>query len=149
AGAPLRPRHLFAVAGPELVVVPLDAGEPSARASAGVFTHAADLDGLFLVAGPHTVAIYGVGRDPVWVFRVPDLDPLPFRNGRVAVRVGEPDEPAGLSSFVLAGPWLFARLGEHHLITLDLHARRVGWVLGAHGRPGFEPVVFPNCPRFE
>jgi hypothetical protein len=69
--------------------------------------------------------------------------------GQISVTVGEPPEPARLSSLALAGSWLFGRLGEHTLIALDLQTRQVAWLLGAHGQPRYEAIVFPNTPRFE
>jgi hypothetical protein len=129
--------------------VPLGGGEVRHRPAPGRVSHAADCKGGFVAVGPNLVARYASEQDPDWVFRVPELDPLPSRPGLLSVRVGDPAPAASLSSFVLAGSWVFARLGEHHLIGLDLQSRRVAWVLGANGRAGYEPVVWPNSPRFE
>ncbi|MDB5309808.1 MAG: outer rane biosis protein BamB, partial [Gemmataceae bacterium] len=149
AGAVTPPRNVFAATARVLVAVPFDQSDTTTHPAADVFTHAADIPDGFVAAGPFAVAVYGGGRDPVWVFRVPDTDPLPGRVPRPAVRTGESRPPPHLSSFVLAGEWLLTRLGEHHLLALDLKGRRVVWVLGAHGRPRFEPVLFPTAPRFE
>jgi hypothetical protein len=84
----------------------------------------------------------------VWVFRVPVTAPLAAGPLPFALRGGgEPVAPP-MSSFRLAGPWLVARLGEFHLIALDLGAKRVAWVVGAAGRSGYEPWVFASNPRF-
>ncbi|MBN9120865.1 MAG: PQQ-binding-like beta-propeller repeat protein, partial [Planctomycetes bacterium] len=151
AGAAGPPRRLFA-AGPRVVVaVPIDQTAPSEHAAADLFTHAAEVRNGFVTAGPQAVALYGAVREPLWVFRVPATDPLPGgapAAGRFRIRCGcEPTTPH-LSSFVLAGPWLLARVGEHHLIALDLPARRGAWVLRAGGRPGYEPAQFPHAARF-
>jgi outer membrane protein assembly factor BamB len=155
AVAPLRPipgaappKHLFA-AGPRVVVaVPLDRTAETERAAADLFTHAADLGTGFVAAGPFAVALYGAARDPLWVFRVPTTDRLP--DGPPPFRFccgGEPTCPQ-LSAFALAGPWLFARVGEHHLVALDLTARRVAWVLDSDGRAGYASNLFPEGARF-
>jgi outer membrane protein assembly factor BamB len=147
-GAPGPPRNVFVTTGREVLAVPLTTGGHTAHAAAGAFTHAADLAGGFVAAGPHAVALYGPGRDPCWVFRVPDTDPLPDSPGRIPIRSDDMAPVPGLSSFVLAGGWLFARLGEEHLVSLDLEGRRVAWVLGANGRPGFRPYGFGTGPQF-
>src|SRR5205085_1274262 len=121
---------------------------PLTRRGREGFTHAAELPRGFVAAGPYLIAVYDTGNDPVWVFRVPDTDPLPDRPGRLTVRFDRPPGVPELSSFVLAGGWLFARLGDRHLIALDLPGRRVGWVVGTSGRPRFDPAPFPSDPRF-
>ena len=148
AGAACPPKRLFA-AGPHVVLaVPLDRSAGTEHAPADAFTHAADLRDGFVAAGPFAVAVYGPAREALWVFRVPVTECLPDGAPPFRVRCdGEPDRPH-LSSFVLAGPWLLARIGEHHLIALDLDARRVAWVLGATGRAGYEPAQFPGAARF-
>lgn len=140
--------HLFAADPARLFAVPLAGGAPRPCPAADRFTHAADLRAGFVAAGPFAVAVYGAGVDPEWVFRVPDTDPLPDSPGRVSFRTGEPDPLPQLSAFTLAGDWLLARLGDGHLVGLDLAGRRVGWVLGGHGRPRYEPVTFPGVPGF-
>jgi hypothetical protein len=82
------------------------------------------------------------------VFRVPATDPLPARPGEFRVYSDRAPAVSALSSFRLCGARLVARLGEHHLIALDLRGRRVAWVLGAGGAPGYRPVGFPDAPRF-
>jgi hypothetical protein len=144
-----RQRHLFVAGVRELAAFPLAAGVESRHAAAGVYTHAADLGDGFVAAGPDAVAVYGPDREPAWVFRVPETDPLPARAGSRAVRGGEPAPLLHLSSFALAGTRLFARLGDRHLIALDLHGRTVAWVLGTDGRRGFERRQFEFDPRFE
>jgi outer membrane protein assembly factor BamB len=116
----LPPTHLFASAGSQLVKVGVTGGLAPPFHTDDALTHAADFPGGTVTAGPGAVAVYGVGVRPDWVFRVPHTH---------------------LSSFALAGSWLFARIGEHHLVALDLAAKRVAWVLGAHGRSRFEPVA--------
>lgn len=148
-GSALHPKRLFVAAGPELLAVDLRTGETAAFDAPDRFTHAADLPGGFVAVGPGLLAVYGSDRRPGWVFRVPDTDPLPDRPGRAVFRTDVPPSVPPLSSFVLAGTWLFARLGEEHLIGLDLGGKRVGWVLGADGRPRFDPLTLPGGPRFE
>jgi outer membrane protein assembly factor BamB len=156
AVAPLRPipgascpqKRLFA-AGPKLVVaVPLDQTAESEHVAADLFTHAANLRTGFVAAGPFAVAVYGTAREPQWVFRVPTTERLP--DGVPPFRLSCGGEPAcpQLSSFVLAGTWLLARIGDHHLVAIDLSARRVAWVLSSTGRAGYEPNYFPDAPRF-
>jgi outer membrane protein assembly factor BamB len=137
---PLRPLHgakpplaIHVAKGGELLAIRVEDGSQKSFAIAESFTHAADLADGFVLAGPFAVAVYGAGREPVWVFRMPDLDSLP---------------PPELSSFHLAGAWLFARLGERHVIALDLQARVVAWVLGTHGGTRFEPLAFHSAPGF-
>ena len=150
AGATPAPVHAFAASPGAVVAVPLDgSGKVTTRPFADVFTHAADVPGGFVAAGPFAVAVFPAGRAPAWAFRLPDTDPLPARPGEPAFRTGERPPAPHLSSFTLAGAWLLARAGDHHLVALDLTAGRVAWVLGAHGRPRFEPLVFPSAPRFE
>jgi outer membrane protein assembly factor BamB len=143
-----RPAHVFVSAGPDLLAVPFAPAASLTRRGRDGFTHAAELSRGFVAAGPFLVAVYEAGNDPVWVFRVPDTDPLPDRPGRLRVRFDRPSAVPALSSFVLAGGWLFARLGDRHLIALDLPGRRVGWVVGTSGRPRFDPHPFPSDPRF-
>ncbi|HUR54224.1 MAG TPA: PQQ-binding-like beta-propeller repeat protein, partial [Gemmataceae bacterium] len=71
------PKHLFAVAGSELVRVALKGGALQAVRTDDALTHAADLAGGFVAAGPRSVAVYGEGAQPDWVFRVPEIDPIP------------------------------------------------------------------------
>lgn len=125
-GAP-PPKHLFASTGGRLLKVGVSNGRVAEVDTADGLTHAADFAGGVVAAGPGAVAVYADGPMPEWVFRT----------------------RSSLSSFALAGSWLFARVGEHHLVALDLVAKRVAWVLGAHGRSRYEPVVYPSCPRFE
>ena len=142
------PKHFFAAGMQKIIAIPLDQGAESEHVAADIFTHATDVRDGFVAAGPRAVALYGAARDPVWVFRLPATERLP--NGLAPFRVlTEGAAPAPyLSSFVLSGSWLFARVGEYHLIALDLQARRVVWVLGATGRSGYEALVFATAPRF-
>ena len=148
AGGPCAPKHLFASGPKALLAVPLDQRAEVAFAPADLFTHAADLKGGFVVAGPFAVALYGTAREPLWVFRFPSTERLPDDPGSCRVRCRREAGCGHLSSFVLAGPWLFARVGEYHLIALDLDARRVAWVLNSAGRAGFEAQRFAGAPRF-
>jgi outer membrane protein assembly factor BamB len=148
SGAACPPKRIF-VGGPRVVVgVPLDQGEPGEYAPADLFTHAADLQTGFVAAGPRAVALYGADREPLWVFRIPATDPLPGAESAFRIRCGCELTGPFLSGFVLAGPWLFVRVGEHHLIALDLPARRVAWVLNTSGRSAYEPAQFPGAARF-
>lgn len=142
------PKRLFA-AGPRVVVaVPLDRSAETEHTAADLFTHAADLQTCFVTAGPFAIAVYGMAREPLWVFRVPRTEPLPSSSPTYRVcSDGEPPCPH-LSSFVLAGTWMLARIGEHHLIALDLQARRVAWVLGTSGNARYEPNHFPGEVKF-
>jgi outer membrane protein assembly factor BamB len=144
-----RPRSLFVASVREVLPFPLDGAKESRHAAAGAFTHAADLGEGFVAAGPFTVALYGVGHEPVWTFRVPETDALPERPGNRSFRGGEPIPVPQLSSFVLEGARLYARLGDRHLIAFDLKGQRVAWVLGSQGRQCFRPLQFPSLPRFE
>lgn len=149
-GGACPPKRLFAAGARIVVAVPLDRRAHTEHAAADLFTHAAELRNWFVAAGPHAVALYGTVREPLWVFRVPTTDPLPLPGAadRFRIRCGcEPTTPH-LSSFVMAGPWLLARIGEHHLLALDLPARRVAWVLNTGGRAAYEPAQFPNAVRF-
>lgn len=129
-----RETRAFASGARAGLVVPLDRSEPRPFAPADLFTHAAELGDGFVCAGPFAVALYGDAKDAAWVFRVPV----------------EGGAAPHLSSFALAGQWLFARMGERHLIALDLTARRVAWVLCANGNAGYEPdaLTFPNPVAF-
>ncbi len=142
------PAHLFAAGLRAVVAVPLDQSAGTDYTAADIFTHAADLRGGFVAAGPNAVALYGDRREPLWVFRVPATERLPNGPRPPGVRAGETLLPPYLSSFRLAGPWLFARVGDHHLIALDLDARRVAWVLCATGHSGYESALFASTPRF-
>jgi hypothetical protein len=142
-----RPTRLFATTGSELVAVPAAGGEFVRYAIGDHFTHAAELAEGFVAAGPFAVAVFARGREPEWVFRVPATEPLPAKPGEFRVYSGDPPPRAELSAFRLAGAWLVARLGERHLIALDLRAGRVAWVLGAGGAPAYRPVNFPGVAR--
>jgi outer membrane protein assembly factor BamB len=147
-GGPCPPKRLFA-AGPRVVVaIPLERGAEREYAAPDLFTHGADLRTGIVAAGPHAVALYGTAREPLWVFRVPTTGPLPDAPAPFRFRSDEELPCPHLSSFALAGAWLLARIGEHHLIALDLEARRVAWVLNAGGRAGYEPSPFPGAARF-
>lgn len=130
-----RETRAFASGARAGVAVPFDRSAPRAFVPADLFTHAAELGDGFVCAGPFAVALYGEAKDAAWVFRVPREGDAP---------------PPHLSSFALADRWLFARLGERHLIALDLSARRVAWVLCANGSAGYEPdaLTFPNPVAF-
>jgi hypothetical protein len=148
AGASCPMKHIF-VAGPRAILAfPLDRGAESEHAPADLFTHAADLRGGFVAAGPFAVALYGPAREPLWVFRMPAAARLPAGPSPYRFRCGGGSSPPQLSSFSLAGAWLVARVGEYHLIALDLEARRVAWVLNTAGRAGYEPAQFPRAVRF-
>ena len=148
-GAHTPPQHVFAATPREVVAVSIATGKRFDFSAPDLITHAADLPFGFVAAGPFVIAVYGAGHKPVWVFRIPETDPLPDRPGRITIRTGEAPTSPQLSSFRINGSSLFVRLGERHLLALDLEGRRVVWILGSHGRPGFEPCVFPTTPRFE
>jgi outer membrane protein assembly factor BamB len=142
-------KHLFVATPDRLLAVALAAPDRSVTdyPAADLFTHAADLPRGFVAAGPSAVAVYDTPGEAPWVFRVPDADPLPDGPARPPLRTDGPPAPL-LSSFALAGAWLVARLGEHHLLALDLPGRRVAWVRGGDGRAGYFPVGFGSAPRF-
>ncbi|AMV24506.1 outer membrane biogenesis protein BamB [Gemmata sp. SH-PL17] len=148
SGEPGPPKHIFAAGLQKIIAIPLDRGAESEHVAVDLFTHASDVRDGFVAAGPRAVALYGAARDPIWVFRLPATERLP--NGPLPIRVltEGPTPVPDLSSFVLSGSWLFARIGEHHLVALDLQARRVVWVLGATGRNGYESLAFASTPRF-
>jgi outer membrane protein assembly factor BamB len=151
-GAHCPQKNLYAAGPRAFVAVPLDRTAATERAAADLFTHAADLRTGCVAAGPFAVALYGAGREALWVFRLPVTDRLangpPEHPSRFWFCCGEEPECPHLSSFVLAGPWLLARAGEYHLIALDLAAQRVAWVLDSSGRAGYEPNRFPGTARF-
>ncbi|MDY3559238.1 PQQ-binding-like beta-propeller repeat protein [Gemmata sp. JC673] len=147
-GATEPPKRLFMAGGDRVLGVPLNQEAETEHAAAELFTHASDLRDGFVAVGPRAVALFGTARDPLWVFRAPVTPrltpgPLPYQ-----LRAGADALGPYLSSFRLAGSWLLARLGEFHLIALDLGARRVAWVLAATGDSGYEPVLFAATPRF-
>ncbi len=147
-GTDTPPKRLFFTSADELLTVSLGEGTECRHIATDRFTHAADIPEGFVAAGPLAVAIYAAGREPVWVFRVPTTEPLPSRPGELRIYSDEAPPTAELSAFRLTGSWLVARLGERHLIALDLKGRRVAWVLGTDGSPGFRPHTFPDAPRF-
>ena len=122
-------KHLFSQCGVQLDRVSISGERQGSAHSDEPLTHAADFPGGVVAAGPWSVSVYGVGARPEWVFRPPDSPTL--------------------SSFALAGSWLLARVGDRHLVALDLTGKRVAWVLGSHSRARYEPFVYPSCPRFE
>lgn len=140
-------KHAFILTPRELLAVAFEGGEPK-RFAAGEFTHAAETADGFLAAGCRSIALYGSEREPRWFFRVPDTDPLPGASLLPVIRVNDPPPVPELSSFAFAGDWLFARLGDRHLIAFDLKAGVVAWVLGTQGQRRYEPNAFPTAPRF-
>ncbi|MBA4190477.1 MAG: hypothetical protein C0467_21025 [Planctomycetaceae bacterium] len=141
------PKRMFTTNASQLFAVSLTDGDDSRHDVADSFTHAADLHDGFVVAGPLAVAVYASDRAPVWVFRVPETEPLPKTLGQFRLALGVLPPPE-LSGFRLTGTWLVARLGERHLIAFDLKGRRVAWVLGTNGKPGYQPFAFPDAVRF-
>jgi outer membrane protein assembly factor BamB len=141
------PKRLFTTTATELLAVSLTNRDSSRHDAVDRFTHATDIHDGFVVAGPFAVAVYGTAREPLWVFRVPTTPPLTALPGKVWLS-SEPPPVAELSSFRLVGSWLVARLGERHLIAFDLQGKRVAWVLGANGKPGFRTLAFPGATRF-
>jgi outer membrane protein assembly factor BamB len=141
-------KRFFASGATTVTAIPIDQTATSEHTAADLFTHAAELPNGFVAAGPFAVAVYGPARAPLWVFRMPTTDPLPV--GSPAFRFCTGSEPAcpQLSSFYQAGTWLFARVGDYHLIALDLTAQRVAWVLDTAARSGYDPNLFPGAPRF-
>ncbi len=142
------PKRLFVTTATEVSAISLTDRGVSRHGTADRFTHAADINEGFVTAGPLVVAVYGNDHSPLWVFRVPTTDPLPAQPGEFRPYPHNFTSTAELSSFRLIGSWLFARLGERHLIALDLRGKRVAWVLGTSGKPGFRPVAFPDAARF-
>jgi outer membrane protein assembly factor BamB len=147
-GAGATPKRLYTTNPAGLAAVSLADGETTRYDSPVLLTHAAELDDGFVAAGPLAVAVYGRGPGPEWVFRVPATEPLPGRPGSTYFFFGTEPPPPELSAFRLNGAWLFARLGEHHFLALDLRARRVAWVLGADGRTGLGRAAFPHSVKF-
>jgi outer membrane protein assembly factor BamB len=147
-GIEATPKRFFISTSDGLMTVPFADGEKTYHDAVDHFTHAAEIAGGFIAAGPSAVAVYSADRAPTWVFRVPTTDALPARAGEFRMYSDEALPVAELSAFRLVGAWLIARLGERHLIALDLKGRRVAWVLGSNGMPGFRPVGFPDAPRF-
>lgn len=148
-GASAPQRHLFVAAPGEVlaVVLAIDDRSVTTFPAADLFTHAADLPCGFVAAGPSAVAVFAAPGEAPWVFRVPETDPLPAGDGGPPLRTAGPPAPL-LSSFALAGAWLVARLGDHHLLALDLPGRRVAWVLRGDGGAGYRPVLLGPVPRF-
>jgi len=143
-----QPKHFFTITADQLLAIPLGEGDNTSHDVADEFTHATDITGGFVAAGRFCVAVYATGRAPIWVFRVPATDKLPAIAGEFRLRPDEIAPSAELSAFRLTGSWLVAKLGERHLIALDLRGKRVAWVLGTNGKPGFRPLCFPDAPRF-
>jgi outer membrane protein assembly factor BamB len=146
-GSPPRPPRLFVATAAELLAVSMARGEIGRFAAPAQFTSVAEITGGFVAAGPFVVAVYGADRAPQWVFRVPMPERLPSRSGEPYLFFGSESALPELSSFRLHGEWLFARLGERHLIAFDLRARRIAWVLGSDGLAGFRPIALPTARR--
>ncbi len=142
------PRRIYLTTSSELHAISLINGDETKHEAVGEFTHVADTPNGFVVAGSSTIALYGSGRAPVWVFRVPITDPLPNQPGEFRMYTDDVVSPPELSAFRLSGSWLVARLGERHLIAFDLITRRIAWIVGTNGESGFSPASFPDAPRF-
>ena len=102
----------------------------------------------FVAAGPHAVAVYAAGREPPWVFRVPDTDPLPARPAQFRVRTGErAADPAPVvvraRRVVAARP---ARRAPPDRPRPAGAARGVG-ARGATAGRGYEPLAVPATRR--
>ena len=147
-GSTVQPTRLFVTTDEELIAVSMAQGEIARFASPDQFIFAAELGEGFVAVGPSAVAVYGTEPTPRWVFRVPTTEPLPTRPGMPFIFFGDDLAVPELSSFQLKGTWLIARLGERHLIALDLPSQRIAWVVRADGTPGFHPIALPNAVRF-
>lgn len=147
-GSTAQPTRLFMTTDNELVAVSVAHGEVARFASPDRFTFAAELAEGFIAAGPTAVAVYGTEPTPRWVFRVPTTEPLPARPGMPFIFFGDDPNVPTLASFHLNGTWLIARLGERHLIALDLSGNRIVWVVSSDGTPGFHPIALPSTVRF-
>jgi outer membrane protein assembly factor BamB len=116
-------------------------------------------DGLVVdrarVVGP---ALYLVGRHGaaklsaadgklLWWFAVPDTDPLPGPHPRPSPGINSYPLPA-LADPAVCGRRLIARLGDGHLVGLDLVTGSISWVLDGRGRNGYSPYPLPSVPRF-
>ncbi len=132
----------------ELLAITLDTAITTRHHATDRFTHIAETASGFVAVGPQAVAIYSEEKAAQWVFRVPTMRRLPATPGEYQVQTDTEPALPELSSFRLTGPWLVARLGLRHLIALDLQSRRVAWVLGANGQPGFQPHEFPESAHF-
>jgi len=148
AGSSLPHRNLYARSDTELVAISIKDAALARHAATDSFSHVAELPEGFVAVGPSALALYGTERMPSWVFRVPTTPPLPAHPGQPHVFFGSAPPRPDLSSFRIAGSILFARLGNRHLIAFDLAGRRVLWVLGTHGKPGFIPESLPGNPQF-
>jgi len=146
-GVSQMPKRLYSANPTQLLAIGLNDSEVARFEARDLFTHAADIHGGFVVAGPLAVAVYASDRVPVWAFRVPTTEALPALPGqfRLATDVLPPPE---LSGFRLTDSWLLARLGDRHIIAFDLKGRRVAWILGTNAQPGYRPFAFPDAVRF-
>ncbi len=142
------PRQIFVATPERLLAIPLSGGSETWHHRVDHPTHAATTAEGFVVTGSSSVAMYGAGRSPEWVFRVPVVARLPQHNGEWSLRDDREVPAPKLSAFRLTGSWLLARLGEQHLIALDLRSRRVAWVLGSDGQAGYQPAMAPGAPQF-
>jgi outer membrane protein assembly factor BamB len=115
-----------------------------------IVTHAALVDNAILAAGPRGVVRLARADGRLrWAFRLPDADPLPSRGPLPTPRSADvPTTRPGLSDFALAGPRLLARLGEHHLLSLDVESGQIAWLLDTRREAKFTPFPFPSAPRF-
>jgi outer membrane protein assembly factor BamB len=155
--APLRfiggcapPKHIYLTTDSQLIAVDVGSGRETSYPATVPFTHVAEITQGFIAAGPTAVALYdGTGRSPHWQFRVPGTPLLSEGGEGFPICSDLADSAPELFSFRMCGSYLIARLGERHLVALDLLKRGVAWVLSSDGSTGYRSVSRPRAPVFQ
>jgi outer membrane protein assembly factor BamB len=141
--------RIFLRTNTNVQTISLDSGERKSFSVADDFTHAVDTPRGFILAGRFAIALYEVGNEPVWVFRIPATDPLPSRPGEWRFCTSFPSDPPELDCFHSCGSMLIARLGARHLLAIDLEDHRIAWIIDSQGTARYQPNCLPDEVRFE
>ncbi len=114
-----------------------------------VVTHGVVQDGSLIACGSQGVLKVALANGSIpWSFVFPDTDPLPSKSPSTPPRLAGVIPSADLSNFTLAGSFLIAQLGTHHLLAINTLIGEVAWVQDTLARERIAATPFDNTPRF-
>lgn len=105
-------------------------------------THGVVRGDALIVAGSRSITRLRLHDGQIiWHMPIPATDPMPGSFPQPSPRTWEAPPFPSLSDFTLAGHRLIARLGEHHLIAVDLSLGRVDWLMDPWKQARFRPYI--------